>query len=188
MKRIAFFLLIITHQVSASDCNVLEIDESKSVNGRYKYCFNSDYDMNKLVNLSSSDITIIFNDNTSSVIYPFEYIYVPKKFKFQINEKIQKFINRFDIDTFVFRNPKPKRIKRAASAAVLLRLGTAGAAIGAMGTVATAPNKSPTAKQLASGAVGGFIGGAATPALGNLAGPALGIAAAGACMEACHLN
>lgn len=122
------------------ECNSLELDESKSINGRYKYCFKSEYNLNK-----------------------------------------------FDENIFVFRDPRPRRVKRGAPASVLLRLGASGATVGAIGAVATAPNKSPTAKQLTSGAVGGFVGGVATPALGGVAGPSLGIAAAGACMEACHL-
>ncbi|WP_161118824.1 hypothetical protein, partial [Photobacterium lucens] len=136
---------------------------------RYKYCFKSEYNLNKLVNLSSDDINILFYDGTSSIIYPYEFINVPKEFSFQVQKKVQKFINKFDENIFVFRDPRPRRVKRGAPASVLLRLGASGATVGAIG------------------AVGGFVGGVATPALGSVAGPSLGIAAAGACMEACHL-
>ncbi|KPA53144.1 hypothetical protein VT25_09000 [Photobacterium leiognathi subsp. mandapamensis] len=190
MKGFIFLFCFFSLCVDAMECNSLELDESKSINGRYKYCFKSEYNLNKLVNLSSDDINILFYDGTSSIIYPYEFINVPKEFSFQVQKKVQKFINKFDENIFVFRDPRSRRVKRGAPASVLLRLGASGAtvgAIGAIGAVATAPNKSPTAKQLTSGAVGGFVGGVATPALGGVAGPSLGIAAAGACMEACHL-
>ncbi|KJG06080.1 hypothetical protein UB33_10460 [Photobacterium angustum] len=187
MKKFVYLFCFFSLCVEARECNSLDLDESKSINGRYKYCFKSENNLNKLVNLSSDDISIFFFDGTSSVIYPYEFINVPKEFSFQVQNKVQKFINKFEENIFVFRDPKPKRVKRGAPASILLRLGASGATVGAIGAVATSPNKSPTAKQLTSGVVGGFVGGVATPALGNVAGPSLGVAAAGACMEACHL-
>lgn len=198
MKLLPLFILSFTAlQANAFECDSLNIDENKSVNGRYKYCFQTDSELNEFANLSRDDVTIFFDDDTSKIVYPFEYIIVPNQFYFQVGIEEQKFIERFDIDTYVLRDPKPRRSRRAAAIGSVVRLlgsnaarvgaagGAKGALVGTIGAIGTAPNQSPSGRALTSGAVGGFVSGAAAPFIGGTAGGIVGVAAGGACYQ-CH--
>nr|WP_321280909.1 hypothetical protein [uncultured Vibrio sp.] len=196
---IVFFLVVFANQAKASmeifdDCNHLDAGVHYQLTQEKGYCLdtNSNQKIITFVNLSSKPIESADRQLNVSYLLPNEYVYTTSRLAVYQSENIVFSLEQEGILVARDRGTDNDIVPMALPVipVIFIRAAAAGATLGIMDAVATAPNNDPTFRDVAIGAFSGALGGIAAPIMGGgffgiVSAGSIGLSAKGGCTS-CH--